>query len=318
MVTFKQIEAVHWVAKLGSFAAAAENLHTTQSAISKRISELETLLGLGLFDRSRRSAQLTDKGKEVLALGEEILALRERLVEAAGKESVGVRRFRLGVTELTALTWLPKFVQAFRTAYPSVQLEPEIDLSINLCEKLARGETDFVVVPPVFGNQAFASVALKELSLSWMCSPILCSSRKTLSLEEITSFPVLMQVERSGVDVGYERWFRERGLDIQRVYAGNSLIALSALTMVGFGVSYLPTSYFSDLVVSGQLRILRCREPLPKMRYHAVFRNDGPLSFTRRVAALAEEFCDFSKPVITEASSERMPLRQRRNQEKKA
>ncbi|MFT5533873.1 MAG: DNA-binding transcriptional LysR family regulator [Burkholderiaceae bacterium] len=297
MLTFKQIEAIHWVAKLGSFAAAADKLNTTQSAISKRLSEIESLLGLQLFDRSHRTARLTDKGREILGLGEEILLLRERYVASAGRASITVRRFRIGVTELTALTWLPQFVQAFRQAYPTVELQPEIDLSVSLCEKLKRGAIDLVVVPPVFSDANFEAVKLKELTLAWMCSPELCNSRKALTLKQITAYPVLMQVERSGVDVGYERWFLEQGLTVQRIYAGNSLIALSALTTLGFGVSYLPQDYFSDLATSGQLRMLRSEQALPKVPYYAVFRNDGPVAFSQQVAAMAQSFCDFSKPI---------------------
>jgi DNA-binding transcriptional LysR family regulator len=296
MLTFKQIEAVLWVGKLGSFAAAADKLNTTQSAISKRLAEMEMLLDMQIFDRSHRTARLTDKGKEILTHCEEMLLLRERLIASAGREPITVRRFRIGVTELTALTWLSSFVQEFRNTFPDVELQPEIDLSVTLCEKLAKGAIDLVVVPPVFGDSNFAALRLKDLTLKWMCSPSLCSTRKQLTLQEITSYPVLMQVERSGVDVGYDRWFRERGLSIQRIYAGNSLIALSALTMLGFGVSYLPADYFSDLAASGQLTELRSEEALPKVPYYAVYRNDGPASFSQRVAAMAKNFCDFTKP----------------------
>jgi len=46
MLTFKQLEAVYWVVKLGGFAAAAAKLHTTQSAVSKRVQELEPLFDI--------------------------------------------------------------------------------------------------------------------------------------------------------------------------------------------------------------------------------------------------------------------------------
>lgn len=296
MLTFKQIEAVLWVAKLHSFAAAADKLNTTQSAISKRLAEIEMLLDMQIFDRSHRTAKLTDKGKEILTLCEEMLLLRERLIASAGRESISVRQFRIGVTELTALTWLPSFVQEFRKTYPDVELQPEIDLSMNLCEKLTKGAIDLVVVPPVFSNPNFAALRLQDLTLAWMCKPGLCSARKKLTLQEITAFPILMQVERSGVDVGYDRWFRERGLNIQRIYAGNSLISLSALTMLGFGISYLPADYFSELTKSGQLSVLRTNEALPKVPYYAVYRNDGPVAFSQRVAEMAQTFCDFARP----------------------
>jgi DNA-binding transcriptional LysR family regulator len=312
MLTFKQLEAVHWVARLGSFAAAADKLHTTQSAISKRLAEIESLLGIQLFDRSRRTARLTDQGQEVLALGEEILQMRERLMASVGKEAISIKRFRIGVTELTALTWLPRFAQAFKELYPQVQLEPEIDLSANLCEKLEKGSTDFIVVPPVFNHLNLTSVRLQDLSLVWMCSPDLYRGRGPLTLEQITAFPVLMQIERSGVDMNYEKWFQEEGLTIQRVYSGNSLIALSALTMLGFGVSFLPEAYFSDLVKSRQLRVLQSVSALPKVPYYAVFQKDGSTAFNQSVAALAKELCNFSKPQPTPRAKKAAPANRSR------
>lgn len=52
MLTFKQIEALYWTVRLGTFSASAQKLHTTQSAITKRIQELEADFDVALFDRS--------------------------------------------------------------------------------------------------------------------------------------------------------------------------------------------------------------------------------------------------------------------------
>ena len=63
MFTFKQLEALYWVGTMGGFAHAADRLNTTQSAISKRIQDLEHLFDTPLFDRSGRTAKLTEKGE---------------------------------------------------------------------------------------------------------------------------------------------------------------------------------------------------------------------------------------------------------------
>lgn len=298
MLTFKQIEAAFWVSRLRTFAAAAEKLNTTQSAISKRITELEEFLGTPLFDRSRRAVRMTVKGEEFLQIGEEILQMRDLMLERMGRGFSGVRRFRLGVTELTALTWLPRLVQAVRADHPTVSLEPEIDLSMNLCDKLSSGDIDLTIVPSVFRDPRFVAVPLQRLVLAWMCSPELCSGRRVLSLQEIAAHPILVQTERSGVDAVYEHWFHQRGMKIRRLFAGNSLIALSALTMSGFGISYLPALYFDDLVREGLLLALESEEPLPEVPYFAVYRNDSGTAFSRYVAQLCEQFCDFSRPSI--------------------
>ena len=298
MITLKQLEAFYWCTKLQSFARAANRLHTSQSAISKRISELERAIGQPLFDRGRRAARLTARGTQLLAGAEQMLGLRDDLLASAGHAPAAMRHFRLGVTELTALTWLPLLVEAVRAAHPTMSLEPEVDLSPNLCDKLSRGELDLVVVPPVFARSDFVARPLRQLKLAWMCAPNLLPPGRSFTLKDIVARPILMQAGRSGVDVAYDQWFRDQGLAIRRVYAGNSLVALSALTMAGFGVSYLPTEYFADLVASGLLEVLKVRGPRPPdTRYHAVYRKDAPPTVAE-VALTAGRLCNFEKPKL--------------------
>ena len=68
----RQLEALYWITRLGSFAAAARKLNTSQPAISQRIRDLERSLGVPLFDRSRRRAVLTPQGHEVAAGAEQL------------------------------------------------------------------------------------------------------------------------------------------------------------------------------------------------------------------------------------------------------
>lgn len=58
MITLKQAEAFHWVAKLRSVVAAAERLNLAQSTLSKRLLELETTVGIALFERRNRTSTL--------------------------------------------------------------------------------------------------------------------------------------------------------------------------------------------------------------------------------------------------------------------
>jgi DNA-binding transcriptional LysR family regulator len=303
MVTFKQLEAMYWAARLGTFGAAAERLHTTESAISKRINELELFFAAPLFDRSRRSSQLTPKGRELHELAGDLLAARDRLLERMGKESAMVRRFRIGVTELVALTWLPKLVRALQERYPNALIEPEIDLSTSLCQKLDQGQLDLVIVPPVFRGIQCVDIPLERMRLRWMCRPDLIAEPDPVALARLAQHPILMQIGSSGVDAVIDKWLRQKGLKIHRVFAGNSLIALAALTVSGFGVSYLPALYFQHYIDQGALRAIDSSDPLPEIRYHAVYRDDGtPSSFNAQVAAMCAEHCDFSKPALVPAA----------------
>jgi DNA-binding transcriptional LysR family regulator len=176
---------------LGSFEAAANKLNMSQSAISKRIQELEETLDVVIFDRSKRNARLTEKGGELLDYAKDLLERRDYLLERVSAREVLVRRFRLGVTELTALTWLPALVEALRQAYPKVQIEPSVELSSELFRKLENDQLDLVIVPDVYNDARFVSTPLKSLENAWMCAPSLISDPDPVSLEVLAGCTVL-------------------------------------------------------------------------------------------------------------------------------
>jgi DNA-binding transcriptional LysR family regulator len=297
MVSFKQLEAIYWVAHLGTFAAAGEKLHASESAISKRITELEAVFDVSLFDRSLRSARLTRRGAEVVEYARAILDQRNQLLDRMGRAELAVRLFRVGVTELVALTWLPRLVEAFRTEYPAISFEPEVDLSTVLCEKLTAGAIDFAIVPPVFSSVGTTAVPLQKMELAWMCRPGTVPRRKAMSLAELAGFPILAQTGKSGVDMVYDLWFKEQGVQVKKTYAGNSLVALAAVTAAGFGISYLPALYFRDHVKRGLLQQIRLASPSPSIQYHAIYReSDEMAGFSARFAQLCVRMCDFVRP----------------------
>ncbi|MCQ9329080.1 LysR family transcriptional regulator [Pelistega suis] len=80
MLTFKQIDALYWTASLGSFSSAAEKLHTTQSAITKRIKELEAYFQVEVFNRSSKKVVLTPKGEEVYQLAIDLINKRDSML----------------------------------------------------------------------------------------------------------------------------------------------------------------------------------------------------------------------------------------------
>jgi hypothetical protein len=75
-MTLKQLEAFYWAATCLNFSVAAERVHLSVSSLSKRIAELEASLGVQLFDRSGRAAELTPQGEQLLPRIRELLQAR--------------------------------------------------------------------------------------------------------------------------------------------------------------------------------------------------------------------------------------------------
>ena len=296
--TLKQLEAFHWTLKLGSFQAAALSLHTTQSAVSKRIAELEGIFGAELFDRSKRRAKPTQKGNMLARSAEEMLTLNERMISGMGAPATFHGVLRFGATELIGQTWLRSLVQRIKDEYPAVDIELDVDLGGTLFERLSRGLIDLALIPgPLWGKQ-FEAIQLKSLECSWMASPALGVPRRVLSAEELSAYPMLSKAEESGITQLYDSWFQQHGFVARRTVMTNSFATLGELTMAGLGISQLPTLYYREQVRQGKLVKLKSSPPLPLVKYFAVYRRESTGTLAEAVGQLAQEACDFGLPSL--------------------
>lgn len=303
MITLKQLEALLWIVELGTFERAAAKLNTTQSAISKRMLELETSTGITIFDRHERRAQLTDKGDQVLVLARQMLALQDQIVSLKGGENLPVRRLRLGVTELTAFTWLPHLVSAIRVNYPNVTLEPQVDTTQALCESLAEDKIDIIAIPGTSFDSTFTSVPLAKVANVWMARPGAVKRRRSFKFSDLYEYTILMQGRRSGSGLFLSKWMEARGVFFPRTISTDSLPALASLAVAGLGVGYLPRQCFQPLFFKRMLTILPVRPALPSVPYSAVYRNDRPSALTSTIAKLMQAVCDFDRESDAEPST---------------
>lgn len=294
MLSLKQMEALVWIVRLGSFERAAEKLHTSQSAISKRIRELELSCGVAIFDRSRREARLTMEGEHVLSVAEQMMLLHDSALSVSrGHTAVG-QRLRLGVTELTALTWLPTLVAHLKAGDPNLSPEPVVDMSRSLFQGLCDEALDLIVIPDTFLAPEMTMVPLDEIETAWMTSPSLVPS--SVQLPQLMAHPFITQGTKSGTGLIVSRWLKARGIAVERSLTCDSLVAQIGLTVAGVGFSCLPRNCFEPLVAQRKLIRVATKTPPPRVRYAAFFRADRPSGRAAAVANICAEKCDFSRP----------------------
>ncbi|WCM23036.1 LysR family transcriptional regulator [Paraburkholderia bryophila] len=303
MLTFKQMEALYWIVQLGSFEAAATRLNTTQSAISKRVQELERAFDVEVFDRANRTARLTERGTEFFEHAKELLDRRDQIIERMSSKEALVRHIRIGVTELTALTWLPRLIAAVQGEYPRVKVEAEVDLNATLRERLAASTIDVIIVPQTHEVEAFAATPVGQVENAWMCAASLAPGKTAIPLSEITKFPLILQGGLSGTGYVYSRFLEEQGVALQKVLASNSLIAQIGLALSGLGVSYLPRRCLARMLERRTLVELPTRPALPPVRYIAMHRAEQSHSLSAAVARLAAQSCDFSSNLFDAGES---------------
>jgi DNA-binding transcriptional LysR family regulator len=296
LITLKQLEGFYWVAELGGLEEAADRLNATQSAISKRVLELEAILKITLFDRSRRRVQITPQGERLMVLTREILAVRDRILDSSSALSPTFRNLRIGVTELTAMTWLPNLIQRIRSSYPSVMIEPVVEASVPLIDKLKIDDLDVVIVPDTFREAQFEIVPLDSVEFAWMCSPSYLDGVTESSLKALAQYTIIEQLHASsGLGDIVQKWLSDHRVKFENTLSSSSLTALSSLTLSGLGISYLPRRVFDYLTASGQLKIIRSKPALPRIPYVLIYKKAKADEFLRFIASLATDSCDFSR-----------------------
>lgn len=294
MVTLKQIEAAHWVEKLGSFHAAAERLNTTQSTISKRIQELEQSLGFQIFDRSNRTSQVTLKGRGILNDFAAMLRLQHKIEHSAKHDNSYAGTFHLGATEMVALTWLPRLISAITERFPNINLTTSINLTHELQDKLRDYKFDLILCPQTHHESVagLPSLPLLPLESAWMCGNDMAPDRRgVLSAEEIAGMPLLTYAEGSLLHQTVVKMLAEHGFTARQTLTCSSMIAIAELVRGGLGIAYLPRAYFQAY---GGLGLLHTNIAMRPLQYAAIYRDDF---IAAQIAQLALTTCNFERPI---------------------
>lgn len=295
-MTLKQIEAFVWVVRLGTFAAAAKRLNTSQSTMSTRVLELESTLGAALFDRQSAPARLTPRGRDLLPLAERMLALHAQIVGTMGDPHSLKGVMKVGVAEFVALSWLPQWVNRANQLFPGVVLEIDVDLTLSLQQKLADDVLDMALLP---GPTAQASLVQKDLGsveFSWMAHPGLGVPGGPLSPADLQRFPVILLSFHSNLHAVLKNWFEVAGVSLERIDVCNSMTTVASMTRAGVGISYLPTGYHAEDISAGRLRIIHTQPALDPLNYAAVYRKDRHTVLAELLSDLAVECSTFDLP----------------------
>ena len=134
------------IVRTGSFMAAADRLHITQTTVTARVQNLEGQLGCRLFVRNRSGATLTDHGERFASHASQLVqtweAARRELPLPQGAESVLTLGAEISLWNPLLLNWL----SALREVLPDVALRIEVGEPRSLHERLEQSVLDAVLV----------------------------------------------------------------------------------------------------------------------------------------------------------------------------
>jgi len=295
MLTIKQLQAFYWVAKLGTLNKAAEKLHITQSAATKRLQEVEAAVAGPLFAAEGRKNELTRLGRELEMECARLFDQLQALEQLKHSGQPPLRTLRVGLTEVVALTWFADFLKRMKASYPSVIVQPEIDFSLALQEKLERGDVDFAILPDHRSSEDVVKVGVGEVKFGWFAAPGVFAPDVTHPLHALASTPVVEQSEHSVITLVCNRLWESAGVQPERVYGGNNIQALAGLVAAGVGISCLPVQLFRSELRSGSLVLVKTSAPVPTVGYSCYFLKYPDSALGHKVAEVARQSSSFGR-----------------------
>lgn len=288
-IALYHLETLFWIDRLGTFAAAAERLNTTQPAVSARMRELETRVGTALFRRDGRLMSLTPAARKLVRECEPLLRQMEAVLLGSGGfgEARGV--VRMGAGEIAAATILPPFLVAVKQDMPLVGLEVEIDLTARLISQLLAGHTDLVFAVGPVAHPALTSHPIGAVDLLWLARPDVAQAFADYRSGTGAAVPFWSLASHSPIYQRMRAGLAELNMTDAMLNLSNNARMMVDIASAGGGVGVFPEPMVRAELASGALAILPDMPVLEPVHFLALTRSAESDPILQRVYAKAKQ-----------------------------
>ena len=250
-LNFKHLRYFWMVAKTGSIARAAEQLHLTPQSISGQLSDFSEALGVELFRRAGRNLELTDSGRRILSYAEEIFTIGDELLDVLfDQRSKKTLPFRIGIADS-----LSKSV-AYRLVEPALKLPEPVRLICregrlaSLLAELSIHRLDMILADrPMPGNLNVRGYShlLGESGLTVFGSQPLVDSLRGGFPQLLDNAPLLLPGEDAAIRPKLDQWLESNALRPHIVGEFDDSALIKAFGQAGAGLFVAPTANVDPL-----------------------------------------------------------------------
>jgi len=257
------IETFLTVEKMQSFSLAAEALHLTQPAISKRIAALESELNCQLFDRVKKKVILTEAGRLFLPGAQRIIAeLKTSRNSIADMGGVVSGKLAMATSHHIGLHHLPPVLKNYVNQFPQVDLNLDFKDSEASCLAVENAEIELAVITlPNNPSQCLELIKVWNDPLSITIQnghPILKkihsksdkNNQNYKKLQRLTQFPAILPEKGTYTRELLDKYFAEFNMDLQVKLSSNYLETIKMMVSVGLGWSVLPQTLIDESLAS--------------------------------------------------------------------
>ncbi len=278
-VTLRQLRAFIAVAEAEHFTRAAERLDLSQSSVSTLVRELETNLGLRLFDRHTRMLRLTHAGAEILPLARKAMADLDSVIGSSSQlRTLGRGRVSIAAASLQAALMLPRMIRQYCIDYPGVKVNMFDVTEHEVLEMVRTGEVDFGLGSAIAsGHDISARALITDVFVAVMPADHPMTRRKELTWRDLKDVPLVGPPPGNAVREQLDFALAREGIVLTRQYEVALPLTILGMVEGGLGIAVM-TSAMSRLALSLGLAIKKVTGPVIKREVSLLFHTDRSLS----------------------------------------
>ncbi|HEC30225.1 MAG TPA: LysR family transcriptional regulator, partial [Gammaproteobacteria bacterium] len=259
------LKAFIQVAEQGSFSRAAEKLFITQSAVSKRVSSLESSLNTPLFDRIGHKIILTEAGRKLLPRARHILLEVEDSKRAVANLTDTVSGpLVIGTSHHIGLHRMPPVLRQFTREYPDVQLDIRFMDSEEACIGVIHGDLELgIATLPLSPDPGLDLTPVWHDPLAIMANhehPLV--GKKNVRTKDLARHNAILPATGTFTREVLEQTLKPMNIELNVGMSTNYLETIKMLVSVGLGWSVLPQSMLDRDICMIDVRELKMERTL--------------------------------------------------------
>lgn len=251
-LNFKHLRYFWMVAKTGSIAKAAAQLHLTPQSISGQLTEFADTLGVDLFRRAGRNLELTDTGRRILSYAEEIFSTGDELMELVrGNTLAAAMSFRVGCADSVSKLIACRLVEPALSLAEPVKLICREGRLASLLADLAVHRLDLVIADrpmPAHLSVRGYNHLLGESTMTVFATPALAKTIGSAFPACLNDAPMLLPGEDFAIHQRVLQWLEKQQVHPRVVGEFDDSAMMKAFGHAGAGVFFGPTAIAAQVM----------------------------------------------------------------------
>lgn len=255
------MEMFRAVAEAGSFTAAAQRLHVSQSAISRQLKLLEEELGTLLLQRTGRGVHVTPEGHILLVTANRIWReMQEVVAQIADTQSLQRGVISLGGGMTVCLHILPKLLKKFRALYRNVDVRITTGTADDLLQRLRAHDLDLLLLTlPIVGPDLEVVPVLKEEMIVVTAKNHTLTRTHSVEPRGLARYPLILFESGSNTRKVIDECFLAQQVAPNVVMETENVEIIKAMVANGLGVTVLPYGAMAADLRTGRFAWARLR-----------------------------------------------------------